>query len=345
MDPIRRGSALAVLAALMFGVTAPLIQRFGHDSGPVPTAALLYLGAAMATLGLSRGHGKEAPIGRAHIPRLLAVAILGAVVAPIALAWGLQHTSATSASLLLNFEAVFTVLLSWLLFHEHVGRRVALAVALMVLAGTCLIVTSGAETGGVGWGAIAIVFATLGWALDNTFTRPLADLDPTRVVRWKAGLGAALGFGLSLAMRQRFPELAPAGALLVCGATGYGLSLRFYLLAQRQIGAGRTGSIFAVAPFAGAGAAWAMGDRTAPVPLLSAAILFGIGVYLHLTEKHGHPHTHQPVEHEHAHRHDDGHHDHSHDPPFEGEHSHPHRHDARTHAHPHAPDTHHQHRH
>ena len=124
--------------------------------------------------------------------------------------WGLQHTSATSASLLLNFEAVFTVLLGWLLFREHVGRRVALAVSLMVLAGTCLIVASRADTGGAGWGAIAIVFATLGWALDNTFTRPLADLDPTRVVRWKAGLGAALGFGLSLALGQRFPEVVPA---------------------------------------------------------------------------------------------------------------------------------------
>jgi drug/metabolite transporter (DMT)-like permease len=332
MNPIRRGSALALLAALTFGITAPLVQRFGRGTGPVPTAALLYLGAALATLGPSRGRGSEAPVGRNQLPRLLLIAILGAVMAPTALAWGLQHTSATSASLLLNFEAVFTVLLGWLFFREHVGRRVALAVALMVLAGTCLVVASRTDAGGVGWGALAIVFATLGWALDNTLTRPLADLDPTQVVRYKAGLGALLGFGLSLALRQPFPKTLPAVALLMCGATGYGLSLRLYLLAQRQIGAGRTGSIFAIAPFAGAGAAWAMGDRPDILPTLVAAVLFGIGVYLHLTEKH-------------AHRHDDGHHDHAHDPPFLGEHSHPHRHERRTHAHPHAPDTHHQHRH
>jgi drug/metabolite transporter (DMT)-like permease len=345
MNPIRKGSALALLAALTFGVTAPLVQRFGRGSGPVPTAALLYLGAALATLGPSRAGKNEAPVGRAHLPRLLSVAILGAVMAPIALAWGLQHTSATSASLLLNFEAVFTVLLGWLFFREHVGRRVAFAVTLMVLAGTFLVVAGRPDAGDVGWGAIAIVLATLGWALDNSLTRPLADLDPTHVVRWKAGLGALLSFALSLALRQQLPEAIPAVALLVCGATGYGFSLRLYLLAQRQIGAGRTGSIFAIAPFAGAAAAWAMGDRAPALPTLGAAFLFGIGVYLHMTEKHGHLHTHEPVEHEHAHRHDDGHHDHAHDPPVAGEHSHPHRHEERTHAHPHAPDAHHQHRH
>jgi drug/metabolite transporter (DMT)-like permease len=345
MNPVRRGSALAVLAALMFGLTAPLVQRFGRGAGPVPTAALLYLGAALATLVPWGAKGREAPVGRRDLPRLSLVAILGAVMAPTALAWGLQHTSATSASLLLNFEAVFTVLLGAALFHEHVGARVSLAVGLMVLGGACLVLAERSEAGSLGMGAIAVVLATLGWALDNALTRPLADLDPTLVVRYKAGMGAPLGFALALLLGQRFPEPVSALALLVCGATGYGMSLRMYLLAQRTMGAARTGSIFAVAPFAGAAAAWAMGSGGADSATLGAAILFGIGVYLHLTEKHAHLHSHEAVEHEHAHRHDDGHHDHVHDPPFEGEHSHRHRHEERSHAHPHAPDVHHQHRH
>jgi drug/metabolite transporter (DMT)-like permease len=345
MNPIRKGSALAVLAALTFGLTTPLIQRFGRGIGPVPTAALLYLGAALATLGPPGARGREAPVRRPNLPRLALVALLGAVMAPIALTWGLQHTSATSASLLLNFEAVFTVLLGWLLFHEHIGGRVAWAVALMVLGGGCLVVAGHVEDGRVGMGAVAVVVATLGWALDNALTKPLADLDPTQVVRYKAAMGATLSLGLSLVLGQRFPEVTPAIALILCGATGYGISLRLYLLAQRAMGAGRTGSIFAIAPFAGAVAAWAMGSGAADTPTIAAAVLFGIGVYLHLTEKHAHLHTHHAVEHEHAHRHDDGHHDHAHDPPVDGEHSHRHRHEERTHAHPHAPDLHHQHRH
>jgi drug/metabolite transporter (DMT)-like permease len=167
-----------------------MIQRFGRGAGPVPVGALLYGGAMLATFGRSRSHEREASVGRRFIPRVVAVAIFGAVAAPIALVWGLQHTSATSASLLLNFEAVFTVLLGWMLFHEHVGRRVAVAVLLMALAGTCLVVGGSADTASVGAGAIAVVLATLAWALDNALTRPLADLDPAQVVRHKSGLGA-----------------------------------------------------------------------------------------------------------------------------------------------------------
>jgi hypothetical protein len=131
----------------------------------------------------------------------------------------------------------------------------------------------------------------------------------------------------------------------VCGATGYGASLYLYLLAQRRIGAGRTGSVFALAPFLGAALGWALGDRHAGPPAIAAGALFGLGVYLHLGEHHGHRHVHDPVEHEHMHSHDDGHHAHRHDPPVAGAHSHRHAHGRIEHEHEHAPDLHHGHDH
>jgi drug/metabolite transporter (DMT)-like permease len=329
----------------MFGVATPVIQRLGQGAGAFPTASLLYAGAALASSrGGDSSGDREAPVRGRHVRRLVIVALIGAVFAPVSFAWGLQHTSGSGASLLLNFEAVFTVLLAWLFFHEHVGGRVAIALSAMVVGGACLVL-GGRPDGPVGLGAVAVIVATLGWALDNTLTRPLADLNPTQVVRWKGAIGAAFGLCASFLLGQPFPKTAAILGLLAIGATGYGLSLRLYLLAQRQIGAGRTGSIFALAPFVGACAAWAMGDRTAGLTTVVAAALFGVGVSLHLTESHHHHHTHEPTEHEHAHRHDDGHHDHPHDPPEDSEHSHTHRHDDRTHDHPHAPDAHHGHRH
>jgi hypothetical protein len=141
------------------------------------------------------------------------------------------------------------------------------------------------------------------------------------------------------------PAIGRALVLLACGATGYGLSLRLYLLAQRRIGAARTASIFALAPFVGAALAWVLGARSAGALTAVSAGLFGIGVFLHLTERHGHSHLHEPVNHEHAHRHDDGHHGHHHDPPVVGEHTHAHRHEPIEHDHEHAPDIHHGHGH
>jgi hypothetical protein len=111
-------------------------------------------------------------------------------------------------------------------------------------------------------------------------------------------------------------------ALFAIGATGYGLSLRFYLLAQRAFGAARTGSVFAFAPFIGAAFAVALGDRSASGLMALGSALMLAGVVLHLAESHGHEHEHEALEHEHAHRHDDGHHDHMHDPMPAGEHSH-----------------------
>ena len=133
--------------------------------------------------------------------------------------------------------------------------------------------------------------------------------------------------------------------LLAIGASGYGLSLRFYLLAQRTFGAARTGSVFAFAPFIGAVAAFALGERGVSPYLALGGVLMLLGVVLHLAESHGHEHTHQDLAHEHAHRHDDGHHNHTHDPMPAGSHSHRHRHTPVTHTHPHVPDAHHTHVH
>ena len=134
------------------------------------------------------------------------------------------------------------------------------------------------------------------------------------------------------------PRLDAAAGLVLCGATGYGLSLRLYLLAQRRIGAGRTASIFAVAPFFGAAVAFvATGDSPGPAVAMAVPLL-ALGTYLHLTEHHAHFHTHAGAFHEHAHRHDDEHHDHVHNPPVTGEHTHAHRHEPLTHEHSHGPD-------
>lgn len=343
-NPLVFGGVLALLAAVAFGLTIPFVQKFGRAAGAVPTATLLYAGAALGSIGNRREHEqREAPVRREHWRRLVLVSLVGAVFAPTCLAWGIQRTSSIGASLLLNFEAVFTVLLAWRVYHEPIGRRVALAVGIMAVGGACLLGVGASAQ--FGWGAVGVILGTFAWALDNTLTKPLADLNPTLVVRWKATLGAVFGLVLSALLEAPFPAVANAVGLLVCGATGYGFSLLLYLLAQRRIGAGRTGSIFALAPFVGAAASWVIGDRSAGPMTAVAASLFGIGVYLHLTETHHHAHTHEPIEHQHAHRHDDGHHDHVHDSPVEGEHSHPHRHDARTHDHDHAPDAHHGHGH
>ncbi len=343
--PALRGGSFALLAALLFGLSTPLLQRAGDGVGALTTAALLYAGAA-AVGALSRRPGyREARLMRTDLPRLLAMATFGAAIGPVALAWGLQRTSGTSASLMLTLEALFTAVLAWRLYHETMDRRVWAAMALL-LAGAIVLVLDQQRGGGMQlWGLLAVAVATAAWGLDNTLSRGLAERDPSQVVMAKGALGATATALLAVGFDEPLPSSSAALGLFAIGATGYGLSLRFYLLAQRAFGAARTGSVFAFAPFIGAALALMLGDRTASGWMALGSALMLAGVVLHLAESHGHEHQHETLEHEHAHRHDDGHHEHRHEPMPEGAHSHRHRHEPLQHAHPHMPDVHHGHRH
>ncbi len=322
-----------------------MVQSLGQGVGTFSTAALLYAGAALVAWALKQPAAKEAGLRRSDWPRLLAMAGSGAVIGPVALVWGLQHTSGSSASLMLTLEAVFTAVLAWRWYGETLDKRVILAVILMLLGGAVLVVEQGALGQVQLWGLLAVLLATVAWGVDNTLSRGVADRDPGQVVLIKAALGTTFTFTLALVFAESAPSIMSALGLVLVGATGYGLSLRFYLLAQRSFAAARTGSVFAFAPFIGALGAFALGDRSGSWLMITAGCLMLLGVVLHLMENHAHEHTHEELVHEHAHRHDDGHHDHWHDPMPMGAHSHAHRHTPITHTHAHVPDLHHGHHH
>lgn len=343
--PALQGGLLALLAACLFGVSTPLVQKLGRDLGPFTTAALLYAGAAMVGALLRQPVEREARLLRGDLPRLLAVALCGAVLGPVAMAWGLQRTSGAGASLMLTLEALFTAMLAWRLYGETMDQRVWAAVLLLLAGGITLVMAQGQGGGSQTWGLLAVMLATAAWGMDNALSRALAERDPGQVVLAKAALGVTATTCLALVTREPMPGAASTIGLLLVGATGYGLSLRFYLLAQRAFGAARTGSVFAFAPFIGAALAFALGDRSGGWGLALGGALMLAGVLVHLAESHEHEHVHEALEHEHAHRHDDGHHDHVHEPMPSAPHSHLHRHDAVRHSHEHVPDIHHGHKH
>ncbi|WP_234413984.1 DMT family transporter [Ideonella sp. A 288] len=343
--PAARGAALALLSALLFGESTPMVQHFGAGLGAFSTAGLLYIGGASLGWLLRQPAEREARLRRGDRGRLLAMALFGAVVGPAALAWGLQRTSGTGASLMLTLEAFFTAVLAWRLYRETMDRRVWAAMGLLLLGGACLVFDQGRVGASSGVGLLAVALATAAWGVDNTLSRALAERDPAQVVLAKSALGALCSVALAWLIGEPLPAWGAALALLAVGGLGYGLSLRLYLLAQRAFGAARTGSVFAFAPFVGAVIAAALGDRSwGPWMLLGAGLMLA-GVALHLVERHEHEHEHVAMEHEHAHRHDDGHHDHPHTQAVEGGHSHWHRHAPVRHAHPHVPDVHHAHPH
>lgn len=346
LGPIGAGAVLALASATAFGVTIPVLGWAGFGVGAYSTAALLYLGASLASLAqMPFAHEAGAPLTRISWPPLALMALAGAALAPTLLAWGIQRTGPVTGGLLLNLEAAWTVVFARLVFREFLGRRVVVALVLMTAGGVLLAVAGRGSSGWSGIGVVAVLGATVAWAIDNTASRRLAELRPLVVVATKGALGASLTLSLAAASGEPRPESWRAVVLLVAGATGYGMSVRLYLLAQRRMGSARTASVFALAPFIGA----AVGMLVVPTQVGwgtgLAALLFGAGVALHVSERHGHSHRHDATTHHHAHRHDDGHHTHAHEAPVAGEHAHQHRHEVVEHTHEHGEDVHHAHSH
>ena len=339
------GVRAALASAVLFGVSAPLAKLLLGDVSPWMLAGLLYCGSGLGLWTYRLVTRKEhVRIQRTDVAPLVGAVVAGGMVAPVLLMLGLSAMPASGASLLLNAEAVFTAVLAWVVFREHVDRRILLGMIAIVLGAAVLSVPYGVALG-TPLPALSILGACLCWGLDNNLTRKVSLNDPTWLAAVKGGVAGPVNLALALAMGARLPgAVALAGALLL-GFVAYGLSLVLFIRALSMVGTARAGAYFAVAPFVGAVLSIAMGE---PVTwsLALAGALMGVGVWLHLTERHEHEHTHAPLEHTHLHTHD-AHHQHEHAEPVPAGtwHSHPHVHEAMTHTHEHYPDAHHRHGH
>jgi len=347
-----QGIIFALLAALLFGASTPLAKSLLPQVAPLLMAGLLYLGSGIGlgvySLLRSRSEARgsqEAALARKDWPWLTGAIVMGGVVGPVLLMWGLAITPASSASLLLNLEGVLTALLAWFVFEENFDTRIALGMALIAAGGVCLSWIGRPEVG-VPWGALAIVGACLAWAIDNNLTRKVSAGDPVQIAMLKGLVAGSVNTGLAIVLGAKLPAVPLLLATGVVGVFGYGVSLTFFVLALRDIGAARTGAYFSAAPFVGAAISILFLHDNLTIGFGVAALLMSIGVWLHLTERHEHLHRHEQMEHDHLHYHDE-HHQHTHgpnDPPGEP-HSHRHRHEDLIHSHPHYPDIHHRHSH
>ena len=353
LSPGIKGAVLGLSAAALFGLSAPVAKLLLPSSTPLVLASLLYLGGGLGLTGLdvlrrlwpvgvSR---REARLGRKDVPLLLGVILCGGVLGPVLMLMGLARLTGVAASLMLNLEGPFTILLALLVFGEHLGRAGAWAAG-FILAGAAVLGFQEGEVRGDVLGVLALAGACLSWAVDNNLTQRLTLKDPIALVRVKALGSGACTLALAWLTGQPFPTAAVLGAALVLGFASYGLSIVLDAYALRLLGAAREAAYFATAPFVGALVAVPLlGERLRPLDLLAGALMAS-GVVLLLRERHSHVHPHQALEHEHLHVHD-AHHKHEHPPGTDTSepHSHPHRHEPFTHEHPHVSDLHHRHKH
>jgi drug/metabolite transporter (DMT)-like permease len=206
--------------------------------------------------------------------------VLGGIVGPLCLVQGLSLLSAGSASLLLNLEAVFTMLIAVLIGREHLSCNGLIAAALIVAGAVFL--SEGSLGGTTVQGRLLIGATCLAWGIDNNLSQRMSLRNPLQISLLKA-LGASVPMVLlSMGLGQRFPAGPTLRAALAIGAVGDGLSIWLDLLGLREPGAAREAVVFATAPFVGVVFAVLVlpEDFTIPQALASLLMVVGVGVLL-----------------------------------------------------------------
>lgn len=320
-------TAYALAAAALYAVNIPCSKLLLACVEPTMMAALLYLGAGVGLLlwGLARGErGKEERLTRKELPYTVGMIVLD-IAAPILLMLGLARTNSANASLLNNFEIVATSLIAFFAFKELLSRRLTVAIVL-VTAASILLGFEGEGSFRFNIGSLLVLGASCCWGLENNCTRMLSSKSSVQITTIK-GICSGLGsFVIALAVGEKIPPLLWILAVLILGFVAYGLSINFYIKAQKDLGAAKTSAYYSIAPFLGvAFGMLLLGERPGAQFYIGLAIMAAATVLMGkdtIALQHVHAHTHV---HTHAHRHGDLVHTH--------EHSHTH-----THAHIHGAD-------
>ena len=207
------GIASALGAAALFGASTPFAKLLLGEVSPLVLAAVLYLGSGLGLAAWivvrTRLPGREAvaAIARADWPWIVAAITAGGVAGPILLMQGLARTDASTASLLLNLEAVLTAAIAWTVYRENVDKRVFAGMAAIVAGGVLLSADAAPRAEGLG-GALLIAAACLAWSIDNNLTRRVSGGDAATLACIKGLAAGTANLTLALALSAPLPAAA-----------------------------------------------------------------------------------------------------------------------------------------
>ena len=248
-------AVFAILAAALYAINVPLSKLLLEHVGTTMMAAFLYLGAGLGLLvysvagkAIGRITIKEPPT-RKELPYTVAMVVLD-IAAPILLMLGIARTNSANVSLLNNFEIVATSLIAFFIFKEVLTRRLCAAILLVTLA-SIILGFEGAGSFVLNTGSLFVLGACVCWGFENNCTRMISSKSSVEIVIIKgcfSGLGSLL---IALLLGEELPSPSWMLRVLLLGFVSYGLSINFYILAQKELGAAKTSAFYSVAPFLG----------------------------------------------------------------------------------------------
>ena len=285
----KRGIAFAILAAALYAINAPFSKILLEFMPPTLMAGFLYVGAGIGMIFIAlmrkikKYEAKELKLTKSELPYTIAMIVLD-IAAPICLLFGLNSTTAANASLLNNFEIVATAIIALMVFKEKISTRLWFGIFFVTLS--CGILSfEDISSLRFSYGSLFVLLATICWGFENNCTRKISSKDPLQIVLLKgifSGIGSLI---IGFFFGERIEALWSIVAVLCVGFVAYGLSIYFYVYAQRLLGAARTSAYYAVAPFIAAILSLIIFREIPDVTYFVALVLMIVGAWLSSQDK------------------------------------------------------------
>lgn len=292
------GYLSVIMATLFFGISATFDKIMLQEMHPILIAALTYTISGVFLFSIRQSPFKERVldvlnkknktedfISKRDYGILIITAISSSVIAPLLYLNGLTQTTAVNASLLLNLEVLFIIILSLILFNETFNKKDIFGIILLVI-GAVFLATKGEINDLINsetfTGSVLIISASLFWSIDTVLSKFLSN---KRDLIWIAGLKSSIGgillfivtltLGLSL-----FVPLEMLPYLLFVSIFSIGSAFILVYFAIREIGATRVGSLFPLSSLFGAIFAFIILGEPFGLLEITFGLLMLVGVFI-----------------------------------------------------------------
>lgn len=245
----------AILAAALYAINIPVSKLLLNYAGATIMAAFLYLGAGIGLLiygsieKLAKIPKTQEHLTKKELPYTIAMVVLD-IIAPILLMFGITRTTSANATLLNNFEIVATSIIALAIFKERISTRLWTAI-LMVTIASVILSFEGKGTFSFNEGSLFVLGACICWGFENNCTKMISNKSSTEIVIIKGCFSGIGSFIIALLLEEKIPQVKWIIAILFLGFIAYGLSIKFYIMAQQYLGAAKTSAYYSIAPFLG----------------------------------------------------------------------------------------------
>lgn len=289
MNKQNKAIIYAVLAAALYALNTPISKVLLEKVPATMMAAFLYLGAGIGIFFVSfvkkvtKEQYKELPLTKSELPYTIGMIVLD-IAAPIFLMIGLTMTTAANASLLNNFEIVATSLIALVIFKEPVSKRLWIAIVLVTIS-SIILSFEGASSFSFSLGSIFVLLACICWGFENNCTKMLSKKNPLQIVEMKGIFSGTGSLIIAFLRGEKINDFSYIPAVMLLGFVAYGLSILFYIYAQRELGAAKTSTYYAVAPFIGVILSFMIFWNVPTKSFIVACLIMAVGTYIASTDE------------------------------------------------------------